>query len=72
MGQDVPLPDDLDHAQEARSQALVTMKASLPLDEFAVLEVDDGPLGRVLAQLGRLVQERESGKRSETQTKISF
>ena len=48
------------------------MKASLPLDELAVVEVDDGPLARALASLGRLVQEREFASRSDIQTKNSF
>lgn len=69
MGQDVPLPDDVAQAQETRREELATIKASLPLDELAVLEVDDDPLGRALAQLGRLVQERESAKRSEPMSK---
>ena len=72
MGQDVPMPDDVGHAQETRSEALAAMKASLPLDELAVVEVDDGPLAHALASLGRLVQEREFARRSDIQTKISF
>lgn len=72
LGQDVPTPDDVEYAQEARSEVLAAMKASLPLDELAVVEVDDGPLARALASLGRLVQEREFSRRPETQTKISF
>jgi hypothetical protein len=68
-GQDVPLPDDVAHAQQARQAEAAALKASLPLDELAVLEVDDDPLGRALAQLGRLVQERESAKRSEPMSK---
>ena len=72
IGQDVPMPDDVEHAQEARSEALAAMKASLPLDELAVVEVDDGPLARALASLGRLVQEREFSRRPDIQTKISF
>lgn len=69
MGQDVPLPDDVAHAQEARQAEAAALKASLPLNELAILEVDDDPLGRALAQLGYLVQERESAKRSEPMSK---
>lgn len=65
----VPLPDDLAQELEARRQELAALKAALPLDELAALEVDDGPLGRLLAELGRLVQERESGRQTESQTK---
>jgi hypothetical protein len=69
QGQDVPLPDDLEHAKWVRAEDVLSMKAGLPLDELAVVEVDDGPLARALAGLGRLVQERESARRSEIQTK---
>lgn len=68
-GEAVPLPDDLLQELEARRQELEALKAALPLDELAVLEVDDGPLGHLLAELGRLVQERESGRQTESQTK---
>lgn len=71
-GQDVPLPDDAEHAREVRREDIASMKAGLPLDELAVVEVDDGPLARVLAGLGRLVQERETAKRSETGAKTSY
>lgn len=69
QGASAPLPDDLAHALEERRQALAALKASLPLDELGRLEVEDGPLGRLLGELGRLVQERESGRRTESQTK---
>ena len=42
-------------------------KASLPLDELPLLEVEDDRLGQLLASLGRAVQERESARRSESQ-----
>jgi hypothetical protein len=70
-GQDVPLPEDMAQAQEIRQAEMAALKAALNLDELAVVEVDDEPLARALAGLGRLVQERESAKRSESQTKIS-
>ena len=69
-GQDVPLPDDLAHAQEARRAEVAAFKATLALDELAVLEVDDGPLAKALAGLGRLVQERESARQTESRTSI--
>lgn len=70
QGQDVPLPDDIAQALEEGRQALAAQKGSLPLDELAVLEVDDGPLGRLLADLGRRVQERESARQTETGSTI--
>jgi hypothetical protein len=45
------------------------MKASLSLEELAVVEVDDDSLRRLLAQLGRNVQERESVRQEEIQSK---
>lgn len=71
-GQDVPLPDDLAQEREARAIEVAAMKAGLALDELAVVEVDDDSLGRLLAQLGRHVQERESARQEETQTKASY
>ena len=69
QGEAVPLSDDLLQELEARRQELAAIKGALPLDELAVLEVDDRPLGRLLAELGRLVQERESGRQTESQAK---
>lgn len=69
-GQDVPLPDDVVQELAERRQDLLVQKASLSLEEFAVLEVDDGPLGRLLAELGRRVQEREYAKQTETGSTI--
>ena len=65
-----PLPDDVQHARELEASEIAAHRASLPLDEFALFEVEDDQLGRLLAHLGRAVQERESAKPSESQTKI--
>lgn len=62
-----PLPDDVSYAQEARRAELEAHKAGLPLDELPLFEVEDSALGRVLASLGRAVQERESARQSESQ-----
>ena len=70
QGRGAPLPDDVAQNLADRRQALDTAKASLPLGELAVLEVDDGPLGRALASLARHVQERESARPTESETKI--
>ncbi len=71
QGKDIPLPDDLAYDRETWHQELAAMKAALSLNDLAVLEVDNGPLGCALAQLGRFVQERESASRSESRSKIS-
>ena len=64
-----PVPDDVAQDLETRRQELEAVKASLSLDELAVVEVADGPLARALAALGRHVQERGSVSRSEFQAK---
>ena len=64
-----PLPEDVAHAQEARAAELTAHKASLPLDQLALFEAGDSPLGRALASLGRKVQEREFTGEPEYQTK---
>lgn len=67
--QDVPLPDDLAHAQEARQADIEAHKAGLSLSELGAFVVNDDSLGRLLAQLGRSLQERESGRQTESQAK---
>jgi hypothetical protein len=47
-----------------------TLRRQPALDEFARLEVDDGPLAQVLARLGSLVQERESARQTELKAKM--
>jgi hypothetical protein len=71
-GQDVPLPDDLAQEREAQAMEVAAMKASLSLEELAAVEVDDDRLGRLLGQLGRLVQERDPAKQEETRTTVSY
>ncbi len=71
-----PLPDDVVAEHEDRTAYLATYKAALPLSELPLVEVEDDRLARVLGDLGRTVeararhvQERESARRSEHQTK---
>ena len=47
------------------STAYCRHRASLPLDELPLFKVEDDRLGRLLAELGRWVQEREFAKREE-------
>jgi hypothetical protein len=51
---------------ELRQSETTAYKAGLPLDELPLIEIEDDRLSRLLAQLGRSVQERESARRSET------
>lgn len=67
--QPAPLPDDVAQAQEERAAEREAHKVALPLDELPLFEVEDARLGRLLAELGRKVRERESAKQAETQAK---
>jgi hypothetical protein len=69
-GQNAPMPEDLTAEREARAMEIAAMKVGLSLEEFAVLEVDDNRLGSLLAQMGRRLDLRESGKRSVTGSTI--
>jgi len=81
-----PLPDDVVHERAERAAWVAEHKASLPLAELPLVEVEDDRLARVLGELGRavearahrqpgaqphLVQERESASRSETMARDS-
>ena len=64
-----PLPEDVHHARDLRADKIEAHRASLPLDELPLFEVENDRLGRLLADLGRSVQERESARWSESQAK---
>lgn len=68
MGRTPPLPDDVAQVREERAAELDVHRASLPLDEFVQFEVQDDRLGSVLAAMARAVQERESGRQSESRS----
>jgi len=65
-----PLPDDLAQELATRREEFAALRAALSLPELASLEVEDGPLGRLLSELGRRVQERESGRQTESQSML--
>ena len=64
-----PLPDDFAQEQDDRAAERVGYKAALPLDALALVEVEDTVLSRVLAAMGQHIQERESARGSEIQSK---
>ena len=66
FGKAPPLPDDHSAAQEARAAELDAYRKALPLDELALFEAGDNPLGRALAALGNALQKRESAKQTES------
>lgn len=66
FGKAPPPPDDHSVAQAARTAELVAYKKTLPLDELALFEAGNNPLGRALAALGKSLQQRESAKQTES------
>jgi hypothetical protein len=64
-----PVPDDVLEAQKLHTSERATYRASLLLEELPGLEIEDDRLGRLLAELGRSVRERESARRSESQAR---
>lgn len=76
-GVEPPLPDDVAQAREDRAAWLAAHKATLPLSDLPLVEVEDEGLARVLGELGRAVearasflQERESAGRGGIQAQI--
>ena len=70
FGKAPPLPDDHSAAQEARAAELDAYRKALPLDELALFEAGDNPLGRALAALGKMVQKRESDNQTESPSNL--
>ena len=66
FGKTPPPPDDYSAAQKARAAELGAYRKTLPLDELALFEAGDNPLGRALAALGKVVQKRESDNQTES------
>lgn len=61
-----PPPDDYSAAEEAQAVEMDVYRKALPLDELALLDAGNGPLGQALARLGKSLQERESAKQTES------
>lgn len=66
LGMQPPEPDDYSLTREQRDAERLAYAKSLPLDQFALFEVDDPDLANALARLARSMQERESSKQSES------
>ncbi|RVK90345.1 helix-turn-helix domain-containing protein [Sinorhizobium meliloti] len=64
-----PLPEDHAQALAVRMAAIEEHRASLMLDERALFDVGDNPLGQALARLGKLMKQRESARRTESQSR---
>ena len=66
FGATPPLPDDHVHAEAERQAETEAHRASLPLDELALFDVGDNPLGQALARLARSIKQRESARQTES------
>lgn len=71
-GKPAPLPVDFVHAQDEQAATIEAYRADMSLSEQALFELGDTPLGQTLARLGKLMEDRESAKRSESLSKDSF
>lgn len=56
LGKAPPPPDDHGHARQVRAAELDAYRKALPLDELALFEAGDNPLGCALAALGKAIQ----------------
>ncbi len=68
LGISPPAPDDFAHARAARTAELDAHRASLSLAELPLFEIEDSGLAGALSRLGKLVEQRESARRSESQS----
>ena len=66
FGMTPPPPDDHVQAEAERQAETEAHRASLPLDELALFDVGDNPLGQALARLARSMKQRESAKQTES------
>ena len=67
-GKPAPLPEDREHADAERTAALDAYRATLPLDQLALFEVGDNPVGNALKRLGERMMQRESAKQTESRS----
>ena len=66
-----PCPTTSSTPMSSRPARWTAHRASLPLDELPLFEVEDDRLGQLLASLGRSVQERESASRQNPRLRSS-
>ena len=63
-----PPPDDHVQAEAVRKAEIEAHRASLPMDELALFDVGDNPLGQALAKLARSIKLRESARQTKSQS----
>lgn len=72
-GQKAPAPDDFEQAQEDHAASVEKMLSSLSREDRIFEEMGaDNPLAQSLVRMSLGIKERESAKRSESQSKISI
>lgn len=62
-----PLPDDHLQREAERVVILEAHRATLDLDQRALFDVGDNPLGQALARLAKSIKQRESARQTESQ-----
>ncbi|MET4692134.1 replication protein A [Sinorhizobium fredii] len=65
-----PPPDDHVQAEAERAAEMEVHRASLPMDELALFDVGNNPLGQALARLARSMKQRESAKQTESPSRF--
>ncbi|RVP06954.1 helix-turn-helix domain-containing protein [Sinorhizobium meliloti] len=65
-----PPPDDHVQAEAERAAEMEAHRASLPMDELALFDVGNNPLGQALARLARSMKQRESAKQTESPSRF--
>lgn len=72
-GQPTPAPDDFSHAQEQNAANVEAMLQSLSREDRIDAEMGaDNPLAQALKRMSLAMKERESAKRSESQSKFNY
>lgn len=70
FGKAPPPPDDHSVSQEVRASDLKAHTQALALHELALIEVGDNALGHALARLGKALEQRESARQTESQSRF--
>jgi SOS-response transcriptional repressor LexA len=72
FGKPAPVPDDFSHEQDTRQTQTEASLAALPLDTWAKAIAPDDLIARNLARFARLIEQRESHVRSETEIHMNY